>query len=70
MNGPCHGCPNRRFKCHSECEKYQAFNAFCEERRKEQFEDVMNRPDFGTFQKNTRNFLSQRQMAKRKIKED
>lgn len=27
MNSPCKDCPDRRPKCHGQCEKYQAFSA-------------------------------------------
>lgn len=34
MLSPCKDCPDRHPHCHSECEKYKAFDALCEQARK------------------------------------
>lgn len=33
MTAPCKDCPDRHYKCHSECEKYKAFIAENEKRK-------------------------------------
>lgn len=35
MNTPCHNCKDRHYKCHSECKKYQGYNAMREIIRKQ-----------------------------------
>lgn len=38
-DSPCHYCSDRRVGCHSECEKYKAFKAECEEERQKRLKD-------------------------------
>ena len=39
MQAPCKNCPDRHYLCHSQCEKYKAFQAFCEERRERRIKE-------------------------------
>lgn len=32
MNAPCYKCPDRHYRCHSECGKYADYRKKCDER--------------------------------------
>lgn len=38
MQAPCKDCPDRRYLCHSTCEKYIAYNKYREEVRQKKRE--------------------------------
>ena len=38
MKAPCKDCPDRHYKCHSECDKYQAFDAYRKELNRKRLE--------------------------------
>lgn len=35
MTAPCKDCPDRHYKCHSECERYKEFRKHCDNVRKQ-----------------------------------
>lgn len=39
LNAPCMNCTERKFKCHSTCEKYKAFRAEREKKNKGKYLD-------------------------------
>ena len=47
MTCPCRECEERTETCHAECEKYLAFRAECEQRRKERDKNANVRDYFG-----------------------
>lgn len=47
MTCPCKGCDGRNEHCHAECERYLAFAAECDQRRKERGRDANVRDYFG-----------------------
>ena len=40
MQVPCYNCIDRKFKCHSTCEKYLEYQKGCEEKRKERVKNA------------------------------
>lgn len=42
MNAPCKNCSDRHYKCHSECEKYIAYNSEREKIRAKKKANVQN----------------------------
>ena len=43
MTAPCKDCPDRRFKCHSECERYREFRKRCDDMRERERLDNLGR---------------------------
>ena len=43
MTAPCKDCPDRHYKCHSECERYKEFRKQCDDVRKQMHLDSLGR---------------------------
>ena len=44
MTAPCKDCPDRHYKCHSECERYREFKKHCDDmRERERLDNLVRR---------------------------
>lgn len=54
MQVPCYNCPDRKFKCHSTCEKYLAFRAW----RESVYEHRLKESEFEGYRHNHYDYLA------------